>query len=154
MPKQKRKRGAGTLNQLEAASRERKCLPRLEWSVEEKREAVRSVFRIFFDGKLRSGCEFRKLIPKKSLKRSIETESKQIFVDCFSERRRQLLFCSSALFFATRLWLPTMENNSGSTSFHFISFYLFIQDCRKEHCTYQATFLLSGGVVLCTRKLK
>ena len=27
---------------------------------------------------------------------------------------------------------------------HFISFYLFIQDCRKEHCTYQATFLLRG----------
>ena len=30
---------------------------------------------------------------------------------------------------------------------HFISYYLFIQDCRKEHCTYQATFLLRGRVV-------
>ena len=34
---------------------------------------------------LRSGCEFRKLIPKWSLKRSIETESEQNSVDHFRE---------------------------------------------------------------------
>ena len=36
------------------------------------REVLHSVRRKFLDGMLRSGCEFRKLIPKRSLKRSIE----------------------------------------------------------------------------------
>ena len=37
----------------------------------------------FLDGMLTSGCEFRKLIPKRSLKRSIETESERNSVDHF-----------------------------------------------------------------------
>ena len=47
------------------------------------REVLHSVRRNFLDGMLRSGCEFRKLIPKRSLKRSIETESERNSVDHF-----------------------------------------------------------------------
>ena len=43
------------------------------------REVLHSVRRNFLDGMLRSGCEFRKLIPK----RSIETESERNSVDHF-----------------------------------------------------------------------
>ena len=46
-------------------------------------EVLHSVRRNFLDEMLRSGCEFRKLIPKRSLKRSIETESEQNSVDHF-----------------------------------------------------------------------
>ena len=47
------------------------------------REVLHSVRRNFLDGMLKSGCEFRKLIPKRSLKRSIETESERNSVDHF-----------------------------------------------------------------------
>ena len=49
----------------------------------DNREVLHSVRRNFLDGMLRSGCEFRKLIPKRSLKRSIETESERNSVDHF-----------------------------------------------------------------------
>ena len=47
------------------------------------REVLHSVRRKFLDGMLRSGCEFRKLIPQRSLKRSIETEFERNSVDQF-----------------------------------------------------------------------
>ena len=52
-------------------------------TVEYIREVLHSVRRNFLDGMLRSGCEFRKLIPKRSLKRSIERESERNSVDHF-----------------------------------------------------------------------
>ena len=49
----------------------------------DNREVLHSVRRNLLDGMLRSGCEFRKLIPKRWLKRSIETESERNSVDHF-----------------------------------------------------------------------
>ena len=57
-------------------------------SVIDIREVLHSVRRNFLDGMLRSGCEFRKLIPKRSLKRSIETESERNSVDHFRKSHR------------------------------------------------------------------
>ena len=60
----------------------------LHWAFSQRlvrsiREVLHSLRRNFLDGMLRSGCEFRILIPKRSLKRSIETESERNSVDHF-----------------------------------------------------------------------
>ena len=70
---------------------------------------MRSVLRNFVDGMLRSGCEFRILIAKQSLKRLIETESEWNSVDYFRKEGDSsfLLFYS----FVTGLWLLTRGNN-------------------------------------------
>ena len=62
---------------------------------------------------LRSGCEFRKLIPKQSLKQSIETESEQNSVDYF--RKEGNSFCSALLLFLRQDYGYQQGKTSGST---------------------------------------
>ena len=85
------------------------------------RDVLHSVRLNFLDGM--SGCEFWKLIPKRSLKRSIKTESEQNSVDHFRkghslqvDRLRQLLFGSFLFLFrvCSATWL-LKGSNCGST---------------------------------------
>ena len=89
------------------------------------REVLHSVRRNFLDGMLRSGCEFRKLFPKRSLKRSIETESERNSVDHFRKgtvlvdrvRQHKKIFFGSFLFLfpvCSATWL-LKGSNCGST---------------------------------------
>ena len=70
---------------------------------------------------LRYGCESGKFIPRWSLKRSIKMELEQNSVDNFLKEGD--ISCSAP--FVTRLWLPSRENNSGST---------WIDTCSSKSC--------------------
>ena len=63
------------------------------------RKVLNSVSSKLFNGMPRSGRDSRKLIPKQSLKRSSETNYKEVLstVLIFSERKRQLLLLGSFL---------------------------------------------------------